>query len=253
MALTRSLLSLLSIILLAGGIVMEFLIILSGTHIGTPENQIYFLQSSTNGITGGPNPVPNPARWTYFSVCGVTNGLNTDCSRVRAAQPFDPEGNFGTQTGLPDAFINTHRWYYLSRFAWVFFIIALFFAVLAFLLSVFALCARLGAYLAASMSFLALFFQTLCASLYTAWAVQGRNDFRASGQSANIGTKALAFSWATWACFFLCTLFFCIGGSAGKSDKSSQKKSYFGRKQSTRSRGSFIDNESGRRVKEEYE
>nr|POF05440.1 protein sur7 [Quercus suber] len=247
-----SLLSLLSILLLAGGIVMEFLIILSGTSIGSPENQIYFLQSTTSSINSATKDLPSTARWTYFSVCGVTNGLNTDCSDVRAAQPFNPTGNFGT-TDMPDAFVGTSRWFYLSRFAWVFFIIALFFAVIAFFLSVFALCARLGAYLAASVSLIALFFQTLCASLYTAWAVQARNVFRANGDSASIGTKALAFTWATWACFFLCTILFCIGGKAGKSEKTYQKKSYFGRKRSTRSRGSFIDNESGRRVKEEYE
>jgi len=46
---------------------------------------------------------------------------------------------------------------------------------------------------------------------------------------------------------------FCIGGSGEKKDSGYQKKSYFGRKRSTRSRGSFRDSESGRRVKDEYE
>lgn len=146
---------------------MEFLIVLSGSHIGSPVNQVYFLQASTNGVTGGNSALKDPVRWTYLSICGVTNGLNSGCTHTRAAQPFDPVGNFGTTDGLPTAFDGTHRWYYLSRFAWAFFIIALFFAVVAFFLSVFALCARLGAYLAASMTFLALFFQSLCAALYT--------------------------------------------------------------------------------------
>ena len=54
------------------------------------------------------------------------------------------------------------------------------------------------------------------------------------------------------ACYLLATIFFFVGGSVGKNERS-PKKSYFGRKQSTRSRGSFIDNESGHRVKDEYE
>ncbi len=57
-------------------------------------------------------------------------------------------------------------------------------------------------------------------------------------------------------CFLLATILFCVGGSVGKKDNYQQKSSYFGRKKSTRStrsRGSFIDSESQRRVKDEYE
>lgn len=71
--------------------------------------------------------------------------------------------------------------------------------------------------------------------------------------SASVGEYAMGFSWGTFAAFFLAALFFCVGGSVGK-DSSSQKKSYFGRKRSTRSRGSFIDSSSDRRVvKDDYE
>ncbi len=60
-------------------------------------------------------------------------------------------------------------------------------------------------------------------------------------------------------CFLIATILFCVGGSVGKKDNYQQKSgrtSYFGRKKSTRStrsRGSFIDSESQRRVKDEYE
>jgi len=63
------------------------------------------------------------------------------------------------------------------------------------------------------------------------------------------------FTWGAWAAFFIATVLFCVGGSVGKTDKY-QKSSYFGRKRSTRStrsRGSFIDTESQRRVKDEYD
>lgn len=54
------------------------------------------------------------------------------------------------------------------------------------------------------------------------------------------------------AAFLISAVLFCIGGRVGK-DESSTKTSYFGRKRSTRSRGSFRDSESGRRVKDEYD
>lgn len=130
----------------------------------TPVNLVYFLQTTTDGINGRPN-LPNPIRWTYFALCGSENGRNGNCYPVRAALPFDPSSNFGTDQ-VPDAF-NGNKFYYLSRFMFAFFLIALFFAVISFLLSVFALCARLGSYLTGFTVFLALFFQTLAAALMT--------------------------------------------------------------------------------------
>ncbi|KAF2773843.1 SUR7-domain-containing protein [Teratosphaeria nubilosa] len=252
MAVARPLLALTSIILLAGGIVLTFFIVLSGAHIyHTPLNLTYFLQSTTNGITSASTNYHNPARWTYFSVCGVAGNRNANCGRIHAAQAFNPQGNFGVAVA---GFGDTKYWYYMSRFAWVFMIIGLFFAVIAFLMSAVALCTRLGSYLTGSMVWIALFFDSLAAALYTAWIVEGRNHFRANGQTARIGPYAMGFIWATWAAYFLAAVLLCTGGAVGKSStKSAGKKSYFGRKQSTRSRGSFIDNESQRRVKDEYD
>lgn len=146
---------------------MQFLIILSGAISSSPENQVYFLQASTNGVTG--SSIPNPARWTYFAVCGTdSNGNNANCGSTTAALPFNAPQNFGTSDGLPaDLVNNTNRYYYLSRFAWVFYIIALFFAVCAFLVSLLALCSRLGAYLTGATTAIAWFFQTLAAALMT--------------------------------------------------------------------------------------
>lgn len=146
---------------------MQFLVILSGLN-SSPLNQVYFLQASTNGINSqGNKNLHNPARWTYLDICGVSNGKNSDCSPTRAALPFDPPRNFHTTQNIPDTFIGTHYYYYLSRFAWVFYLIALFFAVVAFFLSIFALFARLGAYLTGLNALLAVFFQALAASLMT--------------------------------------------------------------------------------------
>jgi hypothetical protein len=73
-----------------------------------------------------------------------------------------------------------------------------------------------------------------------------------NGQDAKLGTYAYAFTWSAFACFLISTILFCIGGGKDKT-QSSSSGGYFGRKRSTRSRGSFRDSESGRRVKDEYD
>ncbi|KAI7288193.1 hypothetical protein KC345_g28 [Hortaea werneckii] len=145
MAIARPILGLVSLLLIAGGIVMTFFIVLSGAQVGGSSiSQIYFLQADTGGVSNPNDNYRNPARWTYLAICAVQNGNNNDCTSTRAAQPFNPVGNFGTSSGLPDRFGSENHFYYLSRFAWVFYIIALFFAVVTFFLGMLALCTRLG-------------------------------------------------------------------------------------------------------------
>lgn len=140
---------------------MQFFVVLSG--LGTsPENKVYFLQSTTNNIGGSfhGGDVPNPARWTYLAICGEVNGDNGNCGPKSAAIPFDPARNFGSTT-LGDGY------YYTSRVSWAFYIIALFFAVVAFLISIAAIVARLGAYLTGFFAFLAMISQAVAAALMT--------------------------------------------------------------------------------------
>jgi len=253
MAISRPILGLIALIILAGGIVLQFFVILSGVVETSPVGNTYFLQTTTNGISGS-REFGNPTRWTFLALCGEENGRNGNCRGSQAALPFDPPRNFGTEANIPEKFMGTNKFYYLSRFMWAFYIVALFFAVVAFFTSVLALCFRLGAYLTGLNVGIALFFQAITASLMTAWTVIGRNAFRSAGQEARIGTYAYGFTWGAFACFLVATVLFCVGGSVGKNEPSrNAKKSYFGRKKSTRSRGSFIDNESQRRVKDEYE
>lgn len=239
-----------SLLILAGGIVLQLFVILSGMGAGTPLNLVYFLQTTTDNIDGASR---NPVRWTFLAICGTDDsGNNANCRSTQPALPFDPPNNFDTEQGIPDTFIGTNKFYYLSRFMFAFYLIALFFAVVSLFVGVLALCTRLGSYLSGFTVSIALFFQTLAAALMTAWTVQGRNAFRSNDESAQLGRYAYGFTWAAMACFLICTVLFCIGGRAGK-DSTYQKKSYFGRKRSTRSRGSFVDGESQRRVKDEYE
>lgn len=256
MAVARPILAITAIILTAGGILLQFFVILSGIN-SSPLNRVYFLQSTSNGINGSPGARAtglNPVRWTYLAICGARGSRNADCSSRGAAIPFDLERNFGTTQGVPQYFLDhSSYYYYTSRVSWAFYLIAIFFAVITFFISLLAICARLGAYLTGFFGLLAFIFQTIAASLMTAWTVKARDHLNSNGQSARLGRYAYGFTWASVALFLLASILVCIGGSAGKNTNK-QKKSYFGRKRSTRSRGSFIDNTSDRHVvKEEYD
>jgi hypothetical protein len=172
--LTGPILGLLALVFLAGGIVLQFLVVLSGLPT-TPENNIYFLEATLQGASAGGlqnSGIANPVRWTWLRICGVdqATGLNAFCQPTGAATPFSPVDNFPQQTyqNLPAAF-QDHRnyYYYLSRISWAFYIIALFFAALAIFTGLLALCTRLGAYLSSSFTFLAVGMQAVAASLMT--------------------------------------------------------------------------------------
>ena len=163
-------LSAVSIVLLAGGILLNFFVILSGVTNGGFENKIYFLQADTSGVPGN---IPNPARWTFFALCGTdSSGHNSNCGTVQAALPFNPTGmkNFGTEKGLPNQFTTGDlgkTGYYLSRVMFAFYLIALFFAVCALVTSLAALFARLGAFLAGLTTAAAMGAQAVAAALMT--------------------------------------------------------------------------------------
>lgn len=247
-AAAKPVLALAALILVAGGIVMQFFTILSGAVNSAPLNQFYFLQASTSGI---PN-ARNPSRWTFFAICGrdPSSGHNTNCGAVVPALPFDPPRNFGTQENVPEQFIGTSMYFYLSRFMFAFYLIALFFAVCALFTGLLAMCSRLGGYLSGLTVAIALFFQTLAAALQTAWVVKGRDAFRSADQDAAIGRYLLGFAWASFACFLIATVLFCLGGALGgdRSSGVSRRRST----KSTRSRASFMDTDSQRRVKDDY-
>lgn len=166
---TGPILAITALILTAGGIVLQFFIILSGIN-SSPLNLVYFLQTSTNGITGAAGSRGaglNPARWTYLAICGADGSRNVNCSSKGAAIPFDLPRNFGTTQGVPQQFIDANYYYYLSRVAWAFYLIALFFAVVTFFISLLAICARLGAYLTGFFGLIAFMAQAIAASLMT--------------------------------------------------------------------------------------
>ncbi|KAL6241450.1 Eisosomes component [Rhinocladiella similis] len=248
----RSLFSFVSLILVAGGLLFMFLILLAGAVDHGPLNKFYFLQAETGNIPGAP-PV---SRWSYWNVCNVENG-RTVCgdenySKVHPAFPLDPSShrNFDTDVNVPRNFVRHHGYYFfMTRFMFAFMLIALFFGACALFTGLLALCTRIGSYLSGLLTMIAMFFQTIQAALMTAAYVKGRDNFRGNGQSAHIGKYAFGFEWAAVACFFLSTVLFCLGGGARRDStpKSTRRRRFGGRRtRSTRSRGSFVhDKEYG--------
>lgn len=213
----NSLFALLSLLITAGGCVMIFFILLAGVRDWTPLNLVYFLWADTSDIPGA----PTTAEWTLWNVCesmnGAVGGRTTDCSGIRAANPFLPQNNFGTTRGVPAEFLNNHRtFYYLSRFAFAFYIISLFFMLTSLATGLLALFSRLGSAISALAAAWALFCITLTASLMTAAYVLGRNAFNEAGLAAGLGRYAFGFTWGAVGCMLFSTVFYCIGFSIAR-------------------------------------
>lgn len=94
-------LALVSLVLIAGAILLILLTLLGGAIDKNPTNQFYFLEADTSGIAGAA-PL---TRWTFWNACSVLNGRNS-CPKAHPAYPLDPPRNFGGSTkGIPPPFI----------------------------------------------------------------------------------------------------------------------------------------------------
>ncbi|KAK4218983.1 SUR7/PalI family-domain-containing protein [Rhypophila decipiens] len=245
--LSHSNLSLISMIFLSGSLVMLWFIILSGVTSTPPLRQTFFLRADTNGITGA-KPV---SQWTYFYICGPDN---TDCGPAHPALPLGsawesnprnaPEelvGNYGDNT-------TSFTYWYMWRFGWVFFLLALFFEVVTFFAGFLACCSRLGSAISGLIALTALLFYSVAVSLMTATFVKTRNAFVSAGRPAELGTYAFGFAWGGWAALFISSILFCISRHARKQQGTSASAPRWRRRKSVRSTRSY----DGRRVKDEY-
>ncbi|KAL3419981.1 SUR7 protein [Phlyctema vagabunda] len=251
----RSIAGLTSIILIGASIVLLFFVVLSGYTDMTPFNKTYFLRADTSSFTPAGRTV---SQWTYFYVCGEGN---QDCGSPVPALPLGYAW-LGRETGVPDALLGSHGkgttstyYYYMWRFGWVFYLIALVFASFGFLASLLAPFSRLASGFSGLILGTALFFMSLAAALMTVTFVKMRNVFQKQDITARLGRYAFGFTWGAWAAMFLAMVLLFLGCGLGGSrkDKVSSDTSFFRRQRSRKSaRGSFIDNDSAPRVKEEY-
>jgi len=250
-------LGLVSWIFLGGALVMMFFVILSGVQDVSPLNKIYFLEADTSKISGA---LPL-SQWTFFYICGANN---QNCGAAHPALPFGFAW-LGNTMGVPAELVGSHGsnttstyYFYMWRFGWVFYLMAIFFGVLAVFTGILS-CTRIGSGLSSLMTMIATFWMTLAAVLMTVEFVKARNVFNSNGMSAQIGTYAFAFTWASVIALFIASIGFFGGCFVGRNKSNNndgvrdRQTGFFRRQRSTRSRGSFIDNESQRRVvKEEY-
>jgi len=245
-----------SLILIAASIVFMFFVILAGVSNTTPLNKTYFIQIDTSALQNAPRPL---TQVTYFYNCGAGN---KDCSAPVPALPIGY--SWLGASGVPSSLTGSHAkhttstyYYYMWRFGWVFYLMALVTNVLGFFTAILAPCFRIASGITGLLTLGALFWMSLAASLMTAVFVKERDRFTSAGISAHLGRYGFGFTWGAWACIFLACLFSFFGTIFGRSadrERSSAGSNvgFFRRQRSTRSRGSFIDTESQRRVKEEY-
>ncbi|RDL36121.1 putative SUR7 family protein FMP45 [Venustampulla echinocandica] len=259
-AAARGSMGIVSLILIAVSILFMFFVILSGVSHRTPFDKTYFLKADTSKIPGA----RSISQWTYFYVCGEGNN---NCGSPVPALPVGYAW-LGGSAEAPHGLVGSHgkhttsfHYYYLWRFGWVFYLLALLTIVLAFFTAIVAPCSRLASGISGVLVLNALFWFTLAASMMTAQFVQMRNEFHHNGLMAKLGSYAFGFTWAAWACMFIAAilLFTGVGQKSPRNDPRSpqtdgpHRGGFFRRGVGKRStRGSFIDNESQRRVKDEY-
>lgn len=255
----RGALGFVSWILMAAAIVFMFFVILSGVTNTTPLNKTYFLQADTSKVSGA-RPI---SQWTYFYVCGAGN---TDCGAAVPALPLGDAWGSGA-SNVPAGLYGSHHatskhYYFLWRFGWVFYLMALFFLVGALFAACLS-CFRIGSGLAGLLCLMAWFWFTLAASLMTAEFVQARDRFHDAGLAAKVGKYAFGWTWGAWAAITIATILLfsgaAVSGPSSRSTRDDNARStptgnigFFRRQRSTRSRGSFVDNDGQHRVKQEY-
>jgi hypothetical protein len=97
----------LSLILIAGAIVLMFFVVLSGVTNSSPLNKTYFLQADTSSIAGSGRAI---SQWTYFYLCGAGN---QDCGKPVPDLPFGYAW-VGGSAGVPAELLGYVR-YTISR------------------------------------------------------------------------------------------------------------------------------------------
>ena len=240
-----------SLILMAGAIVMMIFVILAGVRNVTPLNDTFFLRADTHDITGA-RPV---SQWSYFYICRPGN---TGCS---GAWPDPPIGWAwsayarnapASLVGDKGGHTTSSYYYYMWRFGWVFYLIGFFFAVISFFAGFLACLGRLGAALAGLVGLTSLFFTSLAAALMTATFVKMRDAFRDAGRDASLGRYAFGFTWAAWTCILLATVIYFLGVFRSRDRDAAARRGTGGGRRWGRRRSVLTSVGSGHRVKDDY-
>ncbi|SCW00767.1 LAFE_0C11540g1_1 [Lachancea fermentati] len=210
---------LVSLLFLAGTTLLLILIVLSGAINDYPVDRFYWVQGDTSNISGA----PALSRWTFWGVCDRNSSGSTVCSDLSPAYPISPVDNFGTTVNVPSDFVdNRSTFYYLTRFSFCFFWIALAFIGIAFLLYAISWCSYAFTKVVFILVTVGALVDMAAVSCQTAASVMARNAFHNANLSSDIGASLFGIAWASVACSLY--LFFATGASFIKRAYQSHKE-----------------------------
>ena len=132
----------------------------------TPLDKTFFLRANPSGITAS-RPI---SQWTFWYVCGDGNA---DCGPPYPALPVGYAWGANPQNAPPSIVgswggnTTSHYYWFMWRFGWVFYLMTMFFVVLAFFTGFLAFFGRLGSAISASICLVALVLFTIGVSLMT--------------------------------------------------------------------------------------
>lgn len=206
-----------SMILISSSIVFMFFVILSGVRDVTPLNRTWFLQADTSHITGTTRAL---SQWTFFFICGARN---RNCGDPVPALPLGYAWGAGSD-GVPEDLIGSYgknttskHFYYMWRFGWVSYLIALVFVILGWVIATISFFTRTGSGLAGLIIAFGLIWYSVAVSLMTVAFVKARNSFHRAGLAAKVGRYAFGFSWGAWVALFVAIVLLFLRTTTGKN------------------------------------
>ncbi|SCU86883.1 LAFA_0E03576g1_1 [Lachancea sp. 'fantastica'] len=189
-----------TLLFLAGTTLLLILIVLSGSTTNFPVDRFYWLEADTTGITGAPS---GTSRWTFWGLCSYDSSNKLVCPNLAPAYPISPRDNFkqAPSSELPSDFVDSRStYYYLTRFSFCFFWIALAFMGVSFLLYAFSWCSYGFTKVVFMLSSVGAIFDAAAVSCQTAATVMARNTFHKGNHSASISATLHGIAWASVAC-----------------------------------------------------
>lgn len=219
-------LKLLILLFLAGNTLLLILIIISGSTNDYPINRFYWVEGDTTGI---PN-APSLTRWTFWGACSYDNN-KIDCGEyLKPAAPISPVDNFHTKENVPHSFISKRdAFYYLSRFAFCFFWIALAFVGISFILFILSWCSKAVTQVIFILITFGCVFNITAVVLIQAAAAMAKKAFSDADRHGKVGPSLFGIAWASvvLVLFEFVTIFYWFIKSK-KEGKSIFKESTFG-------------------------
>ncbi|CAI6607940.1 ALI_HP2_G0039180.mRNA.1.CDS.1 [Saccharomyces cerevisiae] len=193
------------LLFLAGNTLLLILMIISGATDHYPVNRFYWVRGNTTGI---PN-AGDETRWTFWGAClQDKDGSDTCTSNLAPAYPISPVDNFNTHINVPHQFISKRdAFYYLTRFSFCFFWIALAFVGVSFILYVLTWCSKMLSEMVLILMSFGFVFNTAAVVLQTAASAMAKNAFHDDHRSAQLGASMMGMAWAS---VFLCIVEFIL-------------------------------------------